>query len=173
MKKNNKKIFKTFFYIILVLLSCLFIYMITFTTISRIKKPNDVPMPLGIGTSIVLSGSMEPTISIDDLVFVKKATNIKVGDIILFKSGNSSVIHRIIKIEDNVVITKGDANNVEDDPIDINNVSGIYIGKIPGFGKVIKVLTSLPFIIIISVIFVGTSVACFILERKNEKNTLE
>lgn len=166
MNKSNKKVLKTLVYAIMILLCGLFIYMIAFTTIAKIKNPNDVPMPLGIGTSIVLSGSMEPTIATNDLVFIKKTKDIEVGDIVLFKSGNSNVLHRIIKIEDSFLITKGDANNTEDDPIDINKVIGIYIGRIPGFGKVIKVLTSLPFIITISIIFVASSIACFLLDKK-------
>ena len=33
---------------------------------------NKLPMPFGYGTAVVLSGSMEPTFSKDDLIIVKK-----------------------------------------------------------------------------------------------------
>ena len=75
---------------------------------------NKMPMPFGYGAAVVLSGSMEPTFSKDDLILVKKTDNIAIGDIVVYQSNNSLVVHRVVSIDDDVVITKGDANNIED-----------------------------------------------------------
>ena len=55
-------------------------------------------MPQGFGASLILGGSMEPEISTDDLVFVKKPTERKVGDVVLYNTGESNVLQRITKI---------------------------------------------------------------------------
>lgn len=90
-------------------------------------------------TALILSGSMEPTLSVDDLVIVKRVDKINEGDIIAFynESGNK-VMHRVIEIEGDTVITQGDANNVADTPISKDKVCGIYVGKIKYAGKIVK-----------------------------------
>ena len=69
----------------------------------------------------VASGSMSPKIDKGDAIIYKTVTSdkdIEVGDILVFKSGNKTIIHRLMekKEEDNTIyyITKGDANNTED-----------------------------------------------------------
>ena len=46
---------------------------------------NELPMPFGVGAAIVLTGSMEPTLNVNDLVIVKKTDNIEIGDIVVFQ----------------------------------------------------------------------------------------
>ena len=72
--------------------------------------------PFGIRTAIVTTGSMEPKIKINDYVVVKKPNDIKVGDIVSYtsKDTKNDVIHRIVKIDNNMVTTKGDAKNTQD-----------------------------------------------------------
>ena len=38
---------------------------------------NQVPMPFGVGASVVLSGSMEPTLSVGDLLLLKQEDCLK------------------------------------------------------------------------------------------------
>ena len=40
---------------------------------ARSLTGNVLPMPFGYGAAVVLSGSMEPAISVDDLIVVKAA----------------------------------------------------------------------------------------------------
>ena len=96
--------------------------------------------PFGIKVAVILTGSMEPTLKINDFVIIKKPNNIKVNDIISYKNDTSEkeIIHRVIKIDNNKVITKGDANNTEDMPIDKKNVTGIYVSKIKYLGQIIS-----------------------------------
>ena len=96
--------------------------------------------PFGIRTAVVLTGSMSPTIEINDFVIVKKPSEIEVGDIVSYKEndGGMEVLHRVVKIEDGEITTKGDANNIEDKPVEISQVTGVYVGKIEYLGKIIS-----------------------------------
>ncbi len=89
----------------------------------------------------ILTGSMENEINIDDDVIVKLGNKVKKGDIISYNSGDVIVTHRIVEINDEEIITKGDANNANDEPIKKNEVIGkvIYVGK--RFGRIKKVIT--------------------------------
>lgn len=75
------------------------------------------------------TGSMAPTIEIGDIVIVKLSNNVKQDDIITYKEGNSLITHRIIKIDGDEIITKGDNNNTEDQPINKKDIVGkvVYI----------------------------------------------
>ena len=100
--------------------------------------------PFGIKTAVVLTGSMEPTLKINDFVVVKYPNEIKVNDIISYKQDNlnQEVMHRVVKITDDIVITKGDANNTEDQPILRDQITGVYIGKIKYLGKSKTIISS-------------------------------
>ena len=80
--------------------------------------PLALPRVFGLQEFNVISGSMEPDISIGSLVYVKEIAfeNLTVGDVIAFKSGASVVTHRITSLDESnrLIRTKGDANSVED-----------------------------------------------------------
>lgn len=65
---------------------------------------------------VVLTGSMEPKFKTGSIIYYKSVpTNeIKVGDVITFKLGDSLVSHRVYSISDGLYETKGDANNAVD-----------------------------------------------------------
>lgn len=108
-----------------------------------------MPMPFGYGMSVVLSGSMESRLSADDLVIIKATDSYNVNDIVLFQDGNSLVIHRIIEIDGDTVTTKGDANNVADEPINKSQIKGVWVYDIAGFGAVVNILKQPVFVILI------------------------
>lgn len=70
------------------------------------------------------TGSMTDTIEIGDIVIVKLDKNIKEEDIITFWQEGSIVTHRIIEINGEEIITKGDNNNSKDKPIKKDDVIG-------------------------------------------------
>lgn len=73
----------------------------------------------------VKGSSMLPTLKAGDIVSVSKSIEYKNGDIIAFITHyNGIVIHRIVKIEMNEIVTKGDNNNFCDTPISIQSVIG-------------------------------------------------
>ena len=68
---------------------------------------------------VVTSGSMRPTISPGDVAVTQAvpARSLKVGDIIVFYPPGVTaepVMHRIVSIDNGVIKTRGDANNVDD-----------------------------------------------------------
>ena len=83
----------------------------------------------------VETGSMESTIHAGDYILIFDTDNYEKGDIVTYKFKNGYITHRIVEINDSSVITKGDANNVNDDPIKIDSIVGevIYIGGILNF----------------------------------------
>lgn len=74
----------------------------------------------------VITGSMSPTIKEQDIVVVKLTNEVKTNDIITFRVGNDFVTHRIIGLEEGKIITRGDANNSQDAPIEKN----VIVGKV-------------------------------------------
>lgn len=101
---------------------------------------NKLPMPFGYGAAVVLSGSMEPTFSRGDLIIVKATDSYEINDIVVFQEEHSLVVHRLLEEAEETIITKGDANNVADEPVDKSLVKGIVIGWIPYLGSLVELL---------------------------------
>lgn len=101
---------------------------------------NPLPMPLGVGGAIVLSGSMEPACSVGDLVLVKETQDIEVDDVIVFMQGRSLVVHRVLETDGTTIVTKGDANNAADAPILMADVKGKVVVVIPGIGHILSAI---------------------------------
>lgn len=73
------------------------------------------------------TGSMADTIEIGDIVIVKLGNAVKENDIITFKQDGNIITHRVIKMTENEIITKGDNNNSEDKPISESDIIGKVI----------------------------------------------
>jgi len=101
---------------------------------------NALPMPFGVGASVVLSGSMSPTLEVNDLIFVHEKDHYEIGDIVVYQSGRSLVVHRIVAKDENMITTQGDANNAADAPVNINTVKGEVVSHIPFVGSIVNVL---------------------------------
>lgn len=120
---------------------------------------DEFPMPLGFGVSVVLTGSMEPRLRANDMVFIVRTNpeDYKVGDIALYQDGSTLVIHRIISIDDvedgdstkRMVTLKGDANNASDTPISIKNLKGRLKFSIPFVGLLVRGIKSTVGVILI------------------------
>lgn len=103
---------------------------------------NAMPMPFGYGSAVVLSGSMEPELSVNDLIIVRQKDIYEIGDIVVYQNGYDLIVHRIININDETVITMGDANNIADEPISRKNIKGSVVISIPFVGVVVNFLKS-------------------------------
>lgn len=99
---------------------------------------NKLPMPFGYGMAVVLSGSMEETLSVNDLAVIHRQKEYEIGDIIVYQSDGELIIHRIIKMEGDKLVTQGDANHVPDTPIRFSDIKGKMIGHIPGIGVIVR-----------------------------------
>lgn len=101
---------------------------------------NPLPMPFGTGAAVVLSGSMEPTLSRGDLIFVRQTDTLKPGDIVVYQSGSSLIVHRLCCVTGNTAVTQGDANNTPDTPISIQQIKGVVCVSVPYVGTVLEFL---------------------------------
>lgn len=85
---------------------------------------------------------MEPNIHVGSLIYIKTVNfdNLKVGDVITYSLGDSTITHRIISIDyDSLTcITKGDAN----ESIDLSAVSSSQI-----VGKVFIIIPLLGYVV--------------------------
>ena len=61
---------------------------------------------------------MSGTIEVNDVVIVKLGQEANINDIITYQTEDGDFItHRVVKKIGNQIITQGDVNNTEDDPI--------------------------------------------------------
>lgn len=139
--EKMKKFANILFSIVLVVIAIV----LTITIVEKILWKDNTPSVFGYKNFIVLSGSMEPTLNVGDIVFVKKDTDIKVDDIIAFRIENGVVTHRVIEIiekdGEKLYKTKGDANNTADDEfIRLSDIEGKYSFKIWYIGNIILFL---------------------------------
>jgi len=123
-----------------VFIAVVLILLARFISITEVK-----PMPV----SVVLSGSMEPTLSKGDVVFWApcRIADISPGDIIVYKSyiqKDVYVLHRVVEIrEENgetLLVTKGDANEYTDQSgphvVEPYIRENHLVGKVVGIGGV-------------------------------------
>ena len=83
----------------------------------------------------ITSGSMWPALKRGDLILIKGIEGkgeIKEGDIVVYKNPSTGsgqdpkgfTIHRVIELNENTIVTKGDANNVADSPVKYEEIIG-------------------------------------------------
>ncbi len=139
------KIKKVIKWIIISLLLLIVIINITLIAESKLNN-NKIPDIFGFTPFIIVSGSMEPNIPVDNIIITKKARaeDIKVGDVISFKDKNEDIVitHRVVEVKNLNGIyfykTKGDSNSSADQNlVPYSQIQGKYILKIPFLGKLI------------------------------------
>ena len=127
---------------------------------------NALPMPFGFGMTVVLSGSMEPELSVDDLLIVAPADTYEVGDVVVFQTQRTAVVHRIVSINGDEIITRGDANTSDDEPITKANIKGRVVCAIPFVGLIINFIKT-P---VGTILLIGLAVWLLESSFKKEKN---
>ena len=85
---------------------------------------------------------MENTINIGDVVIVNLTKDVNENDIIVYKDDNNFITHRLIKKQADKLITRGDANNSEDKPINEDQILGKVIYIVPKMGIFRKIFIS-------------------------------
>lgn len=98
------------------------------------------------GAYVIVSGSMEPLIKVQDAVIIKRATmdTVKVGDVVTYRSQDPAfygilITHRVVSIDEKdgekVYITKGDHNETIDrTPVYFYQIQGKVVMRIPKIG---------------------------------------
>ena len=116
------------------------------------------------------TASMSPTIETGDIVIVKIGEEVQEKDIITYKNDNSFITHRIIKIDGESIIAKGDNNNTQDKPITKDAILGkvvFTINNVEIWKKVFSDMSAIIPIIITVVLFI---ILVSYKEKTGEKN---
>ena len=97
----------------------------------------------GLSVYTIISGSMEPTYSVGDLIYVKSVPpeQIEVGDPVTFVLNENLVVatHRVVRVdrENQRLYTKGDNNQIADiNPVHYKNVIGKPLFSLPYLGYI-------------------------------------
>lgn len=110
------------------------------------------PTLFGWSWAVVMSGSMEPTIRVGDLVVFRERGSYEAGDVITFEDDSVSraVTHRIVEKLPSGYRTRGDGNNAADTKLVApEKVIGKVVCTIPRIGRFIGFLrTPLGFLLL-------------------------
>lgn len=112
----------------------------------------------------VETGSMEDGIHAGDHILILNKSNYHKGEIITYQVDEYFITHRIIEINGDEVITKGDANNVEDEAISKEDI----VGKVIYNGGLLDILIRYKFVIAGAMIALYL-VSCYFESRKKQK----
>ena len=146
-KQKRDKIWKVAlitFIIVFIAFICNILYQIF------IQKNSKIGI-FGYDISIVMTGNMQPSINIGDILIEKKAVQgeIAVGDVISFNMPNSKTnttrrVAEIVNENDKVMYkTKGELNRTADpELVSIDMIDGKVIKHIAGFGVLISYIFS-------------------------------
>ena len=109
--------------------------------------PLTVPIAMGYQVYDVISGSMEPAIPVGSAIYVQSVdpSEIVVGDVVAYQDENGVIAHRVTlnSSATQELITKGDANEVEDfSPIPYRDVIGKVEASVPVVGAFMSIYAS-------------------------------
>lgn len=126
---------------------------------------------MGMTPYIVLSGSMEPTISTGSIVWVDtKEKDYRIGDVVSYKIHDQIVTHRIVKMENGIYKTKGDSNEIEDSvSLNISQMIGKVKVVIPKVGYLISYLKSKQIVLLLIAILFLSNLFDILSENRTQK----
>ena len=194
MKNNNKekKVYKFASIVLNIFLtiSTIILIVLIYNYVQTKILKKDYCNFLGYTAFKVVSGSMADTINIGDIVIVKieknyverveninikiekNKENININDIIVFKQDEYIITHRVIKIDRDKILTKGDANNTEDKTIERSQIIGKVTKVFPNINTWKKVFTS-PTVLTSIIITVILFAIAFSVEDNNLRDDIK
>ncbi|MEX2375406.1 MAG: signal peptidase I, partial [Dehalococcoidia bacterium] len=97
------------------------------------------PASLGGPVTVVVTRgiSMEPMFSQGDMVLVRRTSQVRPGDIILYRSADTGqrILHRVLSTSGDRFITKGDNNDwLDTDDPTMDEIDGVYWFHAAGAG---------------------------------------
>ena len=107
---------------------------------AQLSDKNSLPKIFGFSQVIVISGSMQPAMEAGDLIIIKEQARYEKNDIVTYHKDQNLITHRIVDVNQSEAVTKGDANNVSDDPISLSDIEGKVVLRLPGAGNIILFL---------------------------------
>ena len=151
--KNKKLVGKIIDYTlnILIVIFAVFLLISMYTAFQVKVLGNEYSNFFGYSLFEVQTGSMHGTIEAGDWIIIKNGRDVNIGDIVTYRHGKDFVTHRIIESYKGTYVTKGDANNAKDDPIDQSQIVGHVVKILHGFGILRNTIFN-PFIILLLII---------------------
>ena len=125
-----KKCIKKFIQIATWLLFVLLLFAI-YSKVQMIVFKQSYSTLFGYSMFQVASGSMEPVLSVDDVILVKVGEEFKVDDIITYTHEGAIITHRVLAIDGDYITVKGDSNNTIDAPVNKENIVGKVVKTFP------------------------------------------
>lgn len=163
MTKQHKThtIFSIFTTIELVIVAALFVAIV-------------LPLPFGIKPSIVMTGSMEPTVPTGSIAWIDQnftEDDLEVGTIAVYEPKlGVEVMHRIVAVDGDTFTFQGD-NNASPDLAapTAENVEGVYLFHVPEAGKALSWFmdNKIPILLIL----VGVNLAVYVLSTLVSRRT--
>ena len=138
-KKEESKLQAILSWVLLIVMAGLLVF--TVFRVAESKKTGEGVFLLGYRPVLVLTGSMEPYMMTNGIALTKEVDSlddIAVGDVVTYHVMNDNgkkllITHRIIAIDDGLIYTKGDNNNVIDGyPLTMDNVEAKVVGVFNG-----------------------------------------
>lgn len=169
-KLKNTKIYEKITNIALDILIVIFgiILLITIYNSIQIKvMGNHYSSFFGYSTFEVETGSMEDAINIGDWIIVKSGSKFKLNDVVTFEQNGEFITHRIVEVHNNTYVTRGDANNSKDDPINKKQVIGRVVKILPHFGIFRKTLFN-PVVLMALIVTIYLISSLFKKDKKNK-----
>ena len=138
-KKEESKLQAILSWVLLIVMAGLLVF--TIFRVAESKKTGEGVFLLGYRPVLVLTGSMEPYMMTNGIALTKEVDSlddIAVGDVVTYHVMNDNgrkllITHRIVAIDDGLIYTKGDNNNVIDGyPLPMDNVEAKVVGVFNG-----------------------------------------
>ncbi len=118
------------------------------------RRAANVESPL-YGAYVIVSGSMEPMIKIQDAVLTRRIDDmddVEIGDVVTYRAMDASyygilITHRVVDIQTKngktLYVTKGDNNETVDrSPIEFEQITGKVVMRVPKIGYIKYFLVS-------------------------------
>lgn len=145
--KVLKVIGKVFQWVFIVLIGIICFFSISMI-VSKLTSKDKLATTFGYAILKVETGSMSPTINPNDVVIVKvsDSNEYNTGDVVAFWMSPSDIIptiHRIVEINGEEVITKGDYEGNSNDPVKkLDDIVGKEVLTLPKFGYFVDFVRS-------------------------------
>lgn len=139
-KENKRSVFRIIKNTLFVLILVTLVAVIVTTIITRIN--GETPTLFGYSMFRVSTGSMAPELQVGDVILIQDTDpmTLKAGDIITYdgKEGDFAgriVTHRVVKApykdgKETYILTKGDANSLNDPKVNVKDVRGKLVVKV-------------------------------------------
>jgi signal peptidase len=131
-----------------------------------------LPMPFGYGAAVVNTATMEPALSRNDLVVVHREEDIQVDDVVVYQNDGALVVHRVVALDGDELVTQGDANEQTDLPVQRDEVQGVVVAVVPRVGAVVQAVKSPTGVILILVVLFAGMELSFRRTRRRDDQTL-